>query len=123
MSNNNQPAVASNLATKSAARLRMVGTAVLFLGLVVAGLVYWLGVPPEDLSADPATAWAYKRTARDTEINFGQVGVLLDNLLDHLKHPGIQAAIIAGASLLFAGACFGLAQVRTSRGNAEKPPA
>jgi flagellar basal body-associated protein FliL len=86
--------------------LRTLGVLVLLLGLGGAGAVYWTGAPPDDLSADPATARAYKTEARDIEINYGKMGVLMNELADDLNHPGTQAAIIAAVSVVVASGCF-----------------
>lgn len=95
---------------QAGARLRTLGILVLLLGLGGAGAVYWTGAPPEDLSADPATARAYRTGTRDIEVNFGKMGLLMNDLLDDLKYPGTQAAIIATVSLTVASGCFYFAQ-------------
>ncbi len=83
---------------------------VLLLGLGGAGLVYWTGAPPEDLSANPATARVYKTERREIEINFGKMGLLANDLREDLKQPGTQAVLIAAASILVASGCFYVAR-------------
>jgi hypothetical protein len=114
---NSRPGPVSSL--KNAARLRAVGVLVLLLGLVGAGVVYWTGAAPEDASADPATARDYKSQMRQTEINFGQTGVLTAELSEDLKRPGVRAVLILMASGLVAGGCFYVARLMTLRVSAE----
>jgi hypothetical protein len=90
-------------------RLRAIGTLVLLLGFVGAGLVYWTGAPPEDLSDDMLTPDNSKKAARDIEVNFGKMGLLMVNLSDDLRQPGTQAALIVVVSILLASGCFYLA--------------
>jgi flagellar basal body-associated protein FliL len=105
------------------ARLRTIGILVLLLGLGGAGAVYWTGAPPEDFSANPATARAYRTESRDIEINFGKMGLVMNDLLDDLKYPRTQAAIIAVVSLLVASGCFCFAQWLERGGEPDDPVA
>jgi len=106
---------------KGRGRLRMIGALVLLLGLGGAGAVYWTGGPPADLSSDPATARDYKTERRDIEINFGKMGLILDDLMADLERPGTQAAIIALVSILVASGCFYFAQGPESGGQPDDP--
>jgi hypothetical protein len=99
----------------------MIGVLVLLLGLGGAGVVYWTGSPPEDLSADPATARAYKTEARDIEINFGKMGLILNDWMADLERPGTQAAIIALVSILVASGCFWFARWLERGGEPDDP--
>lgn len=81
-------------------------------------LVYWKGTPP-DLPDDLPNADTSKKVARDIEINSGQTGLLLNNLLEDLQEPGVQAVIIAVVTILAAGGCFYIAQLQAAR--AETP--
>ena len=103
------------------APLRAIGVLVLLLGLGGAGLVYWTGTAPEDWSADPATARAYKTESRDIEINFGKMGLLMNKLLDDLKNPGTQAGIIVVVSILVASGCFYIARLRDGGDESDGP--
>jgi len=102
-------------------RLKIVGVLILLLGLVGAGLVYWTGAPTDDLSADPATARAYKSDARNIEINLGKTGLLMNSLLHDLKHPGTQAVIILFASMLVASGCFYFARFQVHGDKSDGP--
>lgn len=104
---------------KGRGRLRMIGVLVLLLGLGGAGAVYWTGSPPVDLSADPATARDYKTETRDIEINFGKMGLILNDLMTDLERPGTQAGIIALVSILAASGCFYFAQGAEGGGEPE----
>jgi multidrug efflux pump subunit AcrA (membrane-fusion protein) len=108
---------------KRRARLRALGVLVLLLGLAAAGVVYWTSAPPEDWSADPATARAYKTETRDIEINFGKMGILINDLVEDLQYPGTQAAIIAAVSVLVASGCFFFAQWPESDAEPDDPVA
>jgi hypothetical protein len=99
----------------------MVGVLVLVLGLSGAGAVYWTGRPPEDWSSDPATARAYKTEARNIEINFGRMGLILNDVMADLERPGTQAALIALASILVASGCFCFARWLERGGEPEDP--
>jgi len=103
------------------ARFRSTGVLVLLLGLAGAGVVYWTGTPPADLSDDPATARAYKTAERTIEINSGKLGVLLNDLTEDLKRPGTQALIILAVSILVASACFYFARWPEPGGEPDDP--
>ncbi len=104
-------------------RLRTLGVLILLLGLGGAGVVYWTGTPPEDLSADPATARSYKTESRDIEINFGKMGLLMNDWQNDLKYPGTQAVIIVAASGLLASGCFFFAHLLDRDGEPDDPAA
>jgi hypothetical protein len=91
---------------------------VLLVGLGAAGLVYATGTPPEDLSADPSTARAYKTEARNVEINFGGVGLLAADFTEEMKYPGVQAGIILVVAAALSSGCL-----YVSRLLAQAPPA
>ena len=99
----------------------MVGALVLLLGLGGAGIVYWTGSPPVDLSSDPATARDYKTETRDIEINFGKMGLLMNEWMTDLERPGTQAAIIALVSILAASGCFYFAHGPEGGGETDDP--
>jgi hypothetical protein len=99
------------------------GVLVLLLGLAGAGVVYWTGASPADLSADPSTARAYKTESRDIEINFGKTGLLLNDLMADLKRPGTQALIILAVSILVASGCFYFARWPEPGGEPDDPVA
>jgi hypothetical protein len=107
---------------KRGGRLNIIGILVLLLGFGGAGLVYWTGAPPEDLSDDLATTRAYKTETRNIEMNFGKMGLLMTDLMEDLSHPGTQAGLIAAASILVASGCFFCARRRGSEDQSPDPP-
>jgi len=96
---------------------------VLLLGLSAAGLVYWLGTPPVDLSDDVATAQTSKTVDRDIEMNVGKMGLFMSDLSEDLKDPGTQAAIIAVVSIFVAAGCFYFARLQARLDKSEGPSA
>jgi hypothetical protein len=84
----------------------MAGILALALGLAGAGVVYWTGTAPPDLSDDVATARTSKRQARAIEVNVGKMGLFMADLIEDFQDPGRQAMAVAGASVLVAGGCF-----------------
>ena len=110
MSANQQPSDAPPSRNKTQ-RLRVVGSIVLLLGLTTAGAVYGIrthaGSPAEDeLSAENARA-----QSRQMGILYGRMGVLTQELFEDLGQPGIQACLIAAASILVAAGCFYVARL------------
>ena len=108
---------------RNSARLKTVGVFVLLLGLASAGLVYWTSAPPQDLSDDMPTARTSKKAARAVEVNFGQMGLVMNDLWEDLQDPGTQALIIMGASILVASGCFYFARLQPRRDEPEGPAA
>ncbi|MGD0410589.1 MAG: hypothetical protein ABSC18_02720 [Verrucomicrobiota bacterium] len=106
---------------KRRGRLRMIGVLVLLLGLGGAGTVYWTGTAPEDWSSDPATARAYKTETRNIEVNFGEMGLILNNIMAGLDRPDVQAAGIALVSILAASGCFWFAHWLERGGEPDDP--
>jgi hypothetical protein len=107
---------------KTAGRLRIIGILVLALGLGVAGLIYWKGAPPKDLSDEVDTARTSKKLARGVEENVGQVGLLISNWMEDLEYPSARAKIIAVISILAASGCFYFARL-IDRANGPDEPA
>ena len=99
----------------------MAGALILLLGLAGAGVVYWTGAPPEDWSSDPATARAYKTEARNIEINFGKMGLMLNDVMAGLDRTDVRAAIIALVSILVASGCFCFARWLERGGEPDDP--
>jgi hypothetical protein len=106
---------------KRGGRLRMIGIVVLLVGLGIAGVVYWTGSPSADLSDDVATAQTSKRAARDIEMNFGKMGLMMSDWMEDLQHPGTQAGIIAVVSMLAASGCFYFAHLLEHAGEPDAP--
>ena len=87
----------------------MIGIVVLVLGFSAAGLVYWIGTRGNQ--NDDLEMIGYNRSeSRQMGMLYGKSGIIMDDLLDDLKRPGTQAAIIAGISALIALGCFHFAR-------------
>ena len=96
---------------KLARRLRTIAVIVMLLGVAGGGLVYWLSIPPADLSDDLSTADNSKKVQRDIEVNVGKMGLFTSDLMDDLQDPGVRAGIIIGSAILVAGGCFYFARL------------
>ncbi len=94
-----------------AKRLRTVGITVLLLGLLCAGLVYWRGKQPIDVTNDPSMGGFNKANQRQMELMYGKMGMMTEDLVQYLKRPGTQAAIIAIGGALIAVGCFYFARL------------
>jgi len=92
-------------------RLRQAGVIVLALGLVAAGVVYWLGARSPDLSDDLSMIGYNRAQTRQMERLYGKSGLLIDEWFDDLKQPGTQATIIVAVSALISGGCFYFARL------------
>jgi hypothetical protein len=104
----------------------MAGMVVLLLGVVCAGLVYWFGTRPADLADDPAMARFNRSSERQMEMLYGQMGLLTNDLMEHLKQPSTQAAIIIIFAAIVAVGCFYFArlyeEISPSGNDPESPP-
>jgi len=104
---------------RSARRLRKIGVVALLVGVLGAGLVYWLGKPPRDVMDDPSMGGFNKANQRQMEMMYGKMGTMTEDLFQHLKRPGTQAAIIAIGGVLVAAGCFYFARLVSYGGDAE----
>lgn len=95
---------------RQSVKLRRLGAFVLIAGLFAATAVYWLGSRQRDFGNDAATAGFYKPQARQMGMLYGQMGVMMDDLIAALKRPGVQAGLIIGVAALFCLVCFHLAR-------------
>ena len=86
--------------------LRATGIIVLILGIGGAGTVYWLESRSTNRNDDPAMVGYSRQETRQMETMYGTMGGMTDDLLHALKRPGVQAAIIAGISVVVAGGCL-----------------
>ncbi len=76
------------------------------MGILSAGLVYWIGSRAEDLSNDPAMLRFNDATQRQMGNLYGHSGVMIDEWMDDLRQPGTQAILILVVSGLVAAVCF-----------------
>ena len=101
----------ANSSRKQQKRLRTIGVAVLLLGLIGAGAVYWIGTHSSEPSEDELLPGNARAETRQMEILYGKMGLLTQELSDNLKQPGTQAFIIATVSILIAAGCFYFARL------------
>ena len=76
-------------------RLRKIGGTVLALGLIGAGLIWWLGRSP--VADDPyalIVADNSKMISHQTQLLYGKMGLLMMDLSDDIQQPGTQAALL-----------------------------
>jgi hypothetical protein len=91
--------------------LRTIGVIVLALGIISAGIVYWLGTRSQDLSDDLSMVGYDRQEERQMEILYGKQGEFIEELTNDLKQPGTQAIIIAASSVIIAYGCFYFARL------------
>ena len=87
-------------------RLKRIGAMVLALGIAGAGFIYWHGARSADFSGDPSMARFNRAQAHQMGVMYGKSGQMVDDLVDALKNPNVQAGLIATISVLFALSCF-----------------
>jgi hypothetical protein len=91
---------------RRARRFRITGAVILLLGIISAGVVYWLGTPSPDLSDDLSMAGYNKPAKRQLGILYGKQGELIEDFTNDLKQPGTQTIIIVVTAALVSGCCF-----------------
>jgi hypothetical protein len=96
---------------RRARRCRATGVIILLLGLVSAGVVYWLGARAPDYADDPDMLGFNRAEERQMGILYGKQGQLIEDLENDLKEPGTQAGLIAAGSAAIAAACFYFARL------------
>lgn len=105
-----------------AKRLRRIGVTAFLMGLLCAGLVYWRGRGPTDIANDPSMGGFNKASQRQMELMYGKMGTITEDLVQHLKRPGTQAAIIAIGGALIAVGCFYFARLVSYGGEVDTNP-
>ena len=91
--------------------MKMIGFTVLLLGIVSAGIVYWLGTRAADVSDDLSMVGFNKPEQQQMERLYGKSGELIEDWSNDLKQPDTQAVIIVVAAALIAGGCFYFARL------------
>ena len=87
-------------------QLRVAGIMFLLLGLTTAGAVYGIRTHAGGSAEDELLAENARAQSRQMGILYGRMGVLTQQLFDHLRQPGTQACLIAAASVVVAVGCF-----------------
>jgi hypothetical protein len=90
------------------ARLRLAGIVILLIGLISAGLLYWLRT--ENSNVDQIRASQAHAESRQMQLLYGRSGGLTADLSHLLQQPGAQALLIIGISAMIACGCFYLGQ-------------
>lgn len=111
MTMNANPSVPVSQSRRRARRLRLIGVAVLALGIVGAGILYWLRTRSPDLSDDPSMQGFNRAEQRQMGQLYGKQGLLIEQWSDDLKQPGTQAVIITVFSTLITAGCFYFARL------------
>lgn len=97
----------------------MIGITALLLGVLCAGLVYWRSRGTPQVLDDPSMGGFNKANQRQMELMYGKMGTITEDLVQSLKRPNTQAAIIAiGGVLVWAG-CFYFARLVSHGGEGE----
>jgi len=99
-----------NRSSNRPARLKLVGSIVLALGLVSAALVYWRGRRAADWQDDLAMVGYSSAQSRQMGMLYGKMGRLVDDFYDDLQRPGTQAVLIILVSGMFGLGCFYVAR-------------
>src|SRR5579863_7784869 len=86
-------------------RYRIAAGIILALGVLGAGLVYWLGPRAPDYSGDPSMLGFNRAADRQMAELYGKQGQLMEDLTDSLKQPGTQAVLIGLAAAVIAAGC------------------
>ena len=89
----------------------MIGVIVLALGIVGAGIVYWIGTRSPDLSNDLSMLGFNRAETRQMGQLYGKSGLLIQQWTEDLKQPGTQAVLITIFSILTAAVCFYVARL------------
>ena len=106
MTTNDQNQEPPSAAYRRVWRYRLAGVVVLLLGLVSAGVIYWLGSRAPDFSDDPSMVGFNRSEERQMGILYGKQGQLIEDLKNSLKQPGTQAMLTIAAAAVVAAGCF-----------------
>jgi hypothetical protein len=90
------------------ALLRKLGVVVLAVGLISAGLLYWLRT--ENSNLEQLRESQARAESRQMQLLYGRSGGITEDLSNALKRPGPQALLIASISGIIAAGCFYLGQ-------------
>jgi len=90
---------------------RRAAVVALALGVLGAGLVYWLEAPPPDYSDNPEMIGFDRAADRQMSQMYGRQGQVIEAFDDALKQPGTQAVFILVAAAAVAAGCFHFARI------------
>src|ERR1051326_4003259 len=97
-------------AVKPSTRLRIVGRVLLVCGIAAAIIYYWIASRNAAPELDELTAGYIK--ARDHQLGqlMGPLGVVLNQWMEFLQRPSVEAVLIAAGSAVVAWLCFRLSE-------------
>lgn len=102
-----EPVTASLAVVLRRARRYRIAAAIIFLaGVIVAGVVYWIGSREKDYSDDPEMLGFNRAEQRQMGILYGKQGQLVDDLSNSLKQPATQVVLVAVAAAVVALGCY-----------------
>lgn len=111
MSANDKTLFPVSSSRRRARRYRITGVVILLLGLVSAGVVYWLGSRGTDYADDPDMTGFNRAEERQMGILYGKQGQLIEDLDNSLKQPGTQAVLIVAVAAAVAAGCLYFARI------------
>jgi hypothetical protein len=91
---------------RRARRYRIAAVIIFLAGVVVAGVVYWIGSREKDYSDDPEMLGFNRAEQRQMGILYGKQGQLVDDFSNSLKQPGTQAVLVVIAAAVAALGCY-----------------
>jgi hypothetical protein len=103
---NPEPTIDPAALNREKARLRLVGVIALTVGILAAGLVYWLGTRTENAGVDQYRDAVTRSESRQMQLLYGTSGGIVADTLDGLKRPGNQALLILAVGGIVAAGCF-----------------
>jgi len=88
------------------ARLRLIGLVALAIGIVTAGLVYWLGIRTDNAGVDQYQDAVAHSESRQMQLLYGTSGGIVDDLMNALKKPRNLALLVLAIGGIIAAGCF-----------------
>ena len=84
----------------------MAAAVILGLGIISAGLDYWLVSRSQYALDDLSQLSADKKAIHQMGVIYGRSGYLIDDLENAIARPGVQASLILGLAGLLAAGCW-----------------
>lgn len=101
-----EPAYDLAALNREKARLRTAGAIIFAVGLIAAGLVYFLGTRAENASVDQYRDAVTRSESRQMQLLYGGSGGIVEDIMNGLKHPRNQALLIFAIGGIVAAGCF-----------------
>ena len=90
VTNGNKAADGLIPSSKRGARFKMIGVKLLLAGMIGACTIYWMGTRSPNLKDDLAMVGYDKAESHQMAQLYGNMGLMIDDLLDDLKRPGCK---------------------------------